>query len=147
MKLLIQAVLILLISTSCASWHKKRIDHHTEKLLSKGVVIPKDTIEVKVSDTIIKSFTRNDTTFVEKVITNTITLEPIIEYKTKWQTKIEERTKVKIERIKGDTEVKIVKEHRKEKRSLWWLWFGLGIISTLGLLYLKKRLSSLYSIL
>ena len=136
-------LIILILLSSCANYHKQRIEHHTEKLLSKGVVIPKDTIEVRVSDTIIKSFTRNDTTFVEKVITNTITLEPIVEYKTRWQTKIEERTKVKIERIKGDTEVKIVKEHRKEKRSLWWVWFGLGIIATLGLLYLKKRLSSL----
>jgi len=127
-------IILSLILSSCASWHQKKIEKHTNKLLSKGVVIPKDTIEVIVSDTIIKSFTRNDTTFIEKLVTNTITLEPIVEFKTRWQIRTE--TKYKTRYIKEKTkqkkqEVKIVKA---ENRRSWWILFVgilIGVVATI----------------
>jgi hypothetical protein len=137
-------IILSIILSSCVTYHKKQIDKHTEKLLSKGVVIPKDTIEVRVSDTIIKSFTRNDTTFVKKLITNTITLEPIVEYKTRWQTKIEYKTKVKTERIKGKTIVKTQRIEAKQKKSWWlfWLLLGFSLLAIVYLIVIASRLKT-----
>ena len=138
-------IILSLILTSCATYHQKKIEHHTNKLLLKGVVMPKDTIEVIVSDTIIKSFTRNDTTFIEKLVTNTITLEPVVEFKTRWQTKVELRYKTKYikekTKQKRSEDKKAVKITKVENRRNWIPWVLVLILSLafVGQSYLYRK--------
>lgn len=128
----------LLVLTGCDV--SKRYKRVRDKALNKGIVIPKDTIEVRTSDTIVTTFTRNDTVFTVLKVTDTITLEPIVEIKTKWQTKYETKYKYKTIKVENkamiDSLKQVVRQERqktkqtkaKNRRSNWWLWLLIGLV-------------------
>jgi hypothetical protein len=95
------------------------------------VVQETDTIRITTIDSF--PVIINDTIVWEKFIS---TKDTLIEYrnvynpKDRWQTKIEYRERIKTLKIKGDTEVKVVKHESKAKvktqqvvkyRTSWWL--------------------------
>ena len=134
-------LIILLILASCATPNRliKQIKKKQIKLEQTGYMLPRDTVIISKTDTILSVINRNDTIIITKLITNTITLEPIVEYKTRWQTKTEVKYKYKYLK----QEVRIEKEKTKQvkhenKGKTWWLlWLGLGL-GVGGTLYIKK---------
>jgi hypothetical protein len=132
----------LLVLSGCNTPNRliKSIKKKQIKLEQKGVLIPKDTITIVKHDTIIDTYTINDTTYIIKTITNTITLEPVIEYRTRFQTRVEYKYKtkyLKAEVIKVKQETKQVKA---ENRGItWWLLY-IGIGLGIGFMVIVKRL-------
>ena len=124
---LILAVLTLL---SCSS--ERKAQHYYNKALKHGlkVIQGADTIRITTLDSF--PVIKNDTIVWEKFFT---TKDTVINFrnvylpKTKWQTKIEYKERVKIEKIKGKT---ITKNHEVIKyRINWWLIliaFSLGFL-------------------
>ena len=125
-------LLPLLILISCSA--PKRAQWHYKKALKNGlqVVQDSDTIRITTIDSI--PVIMNDTIVWQKYIT---TKDTIIKYnniyvpKTRWQTKIEYKERVKTLRIKGDTQWKTAKAKQVVKyRWAWWpivISFFLGI--------------------
>jgi hypothetical protein len=138
--------LILLISCSAP----KRAQYHYKRALANGLKIEQgsDTIRVLKVDSF--PVIKNDTIVWEKYIAYRDT---VIQYKnvnvyvpkTRWQTRIEYRERVKIEKIKGDTEVKVIREQGKaaaavkevKYRTRWWP-FVVGLILGLIIPYLLQ---------
>lgn len=131
MKLFIIAFLVVLTAFSCSS--ERQAQYHYKKALKHGLKVVQDTDTIRI--TTIDSFpvVVNDTIVWEKYIAyrdTVIKFQNIYVPKTKWQTKIEYRERIKTLKIKGDTEVKIVKHEAKSKvktqqvvkyRTSWWL--------------------------
>ena len=131
MRLFLIAFLIVLTSFSCSS--ERQAQYHYRKALKHGlkVVNDRDTIRISTIDSF--PIIINDTIVWEKFIAyrdTVIQLKNVYIPKTKWQTKIEYRERIKTLKIKGDTEVKIVKHESKAKvktkqvvkyRTSWWL--------------------------
>ncbi len=134
MKKYTQIAFVLIISAlySCGvQHHQRQVKKHTERLKTKGVLIPKDTLYITKSDTVVRTFTKNDTTFIEYTIRDTVTLEPTVEVKTRWQTRIEYKYKTKYIKEKTkqtkNTNKHQTKQTRAENRkSKWWLWLLIG---------------------
>jgi len=136
--------LILLISCSAP----KRAQYHYKRALANGLKIEQgsDTIQVLKVDSF--PVIVNDTIVWEKIIayrdtviqTRTVTIP-----KTRWQTRIEYRERVKTLKIKGDTEVKVIREQAKiakatkevKYRTRWWP-FIVGLILGLIIPYLLQ---------
>jgi PBP1b-binding outer membrane lipoprotein LpoB len=128
---IIYAILITLAVVSCSS--ERKAQYHVKKALKHGAKLIQDTDTIRI--TTLDSFPviQNDTIVWEKFIT---TKDTIINFrnvyvpKTRFQTRIEYKERVKIERIKGKT---ITKNHEVVKyRINWWLLllsFFLGIFS------------------
>ena len=125
---LILAVLTLL---SCSS--ERKAQYHYQKAVKNGLKVIQDTDTIRI--TTLDSFPviKNDTIVWEKFFTTKDTIvkfQNIYVPKTKWQTRIEYKERVKIQRIKGKT---ITKNHEVVKYKLnWWLLlvsFILGIFS------------------
>lgn len=118
---------LLILIVSCSA--PKRAQYHYKRALANGlkVVQDSDTIRIATIDSI--PVIKNDTIVWEKVLTYKDT---IIQYrtveipKTRWQTRIEMRERIKIEKIKGDV---ITKQHEVVRyRVRWWpFWLGLAI--------------------
>ena len=127
-KTLILTALTILVGCN-APYHVKKARKHTQKALEKGVVIPKDTVTITSTDTITEILTLNDTTYITKTVTKNITLEPIVEYKTRWQTKIEYKERIKYIKEETKQEKEKTKQVKAEnKKSNWWKWLLLGIV-------------------
>jgi len=136
MKTLLLSTLILLVGCGTPK-HIRKYNRAKDKLLTKGIVVPKDTVTVTNSDTIRYETMRNDTVMIREVVTKEITLEPTIEVKTRWQTKIEYKERIKIVKAEVKKEKQKTKQQRK-RRSQWYLLFiGLGLGFVLNL-YIKK---------
>ena len=124
-------LLLALILFSCSpEFHFNRFQKKGGKVECKG-----DTVIREITTTIKGKDGRIDT-LVEKV--------PVIEYKTRWETKYEYKTKRdSIEVIKYQTKWKTketIKTKRIEEDSWWWLWFLLGSASTIILyLYIRRK--------
>jgi len=125
---LILAVLTLL---SCSS--ERKAQYHYQKALKNGLKVIQDSDTIRI--TTLDSFPviRFDSIVWEKFITTKDTIvkfQNIYVPKTKWQTRIEYKERVKIERIKGKT---INKNNEVVKYKLNWLLllvsFILGIFS------------------
>lgn len=140
------AVLVILYSCG-VQHHQRQIKKHTERLKTKGIVIPKDTVTITKSDTVVAYFMRNDTIVERITITDTVTLEPTVEVKTRWQTRIEYRTvkeenKTAIDSLKQL--LRIEKQQTKQTRiehrglSIWWLILLIGVF-ILYLLITNRR--------
>jgi hypothetical protein len=131
MKFFLIAFLVVLTSFSCSS--ERQAQYHYRKALKHGLKVVQETDTIRI--TTIDSFPViiNDTIVWEKFIS---TKDTLIEYrnvyipKDRWQTKIEYRERIKTLKIKGDTQVKIVKHESKAKvktqqvvkyRTSWWL--------------------------
>jgi hypothetical protein len=124
---LILAVLTLL---SCSS--ERKAQYHYQKALKHGLKVIQDSDTIRI--TTLDSFPviKNDTIVWEKFIAyrdTIIKFNNVYLPKTKWQTKIEYKERVKIEKIKGKT---ITKNHEVVKyRVNWWLIliaFSLGFL-------------------
>jgi hypothetical protein len=118
---------LLILIVSCSA--PKRAQYHYKRALANGlkVVQDSDTIRIATVDSI--PIVRNDTIFWEKVITykDTVVQFRTVEIpKTRWQTRIEMRERIKIEKIRGDV---ITKQHEVVRYRLrWWpFWLGLAI--------------------
>ena len=115
-KILILSALILLSGCS-GLYHLRKSVKHKEKAIKKGVTIPKDTVTIRTTDTLTQTFIKNDTTYIVKTVTNTVELEPVIEYKTRWQTKYEFK-EVKVEnKAMIDSLQQVVKIERQKKQT------------------------------
>ena len=125
-------LLPLLILISCSA--PKRAQWHYKKALKNGlqVVQDSDTIRITTIDSI--PVIMNDTIVWQKYIT---TKDTIIKYnniyvpKTRWQTKIEYKERVKTLRIKGDTQWKTAKAKQVVKYR--WAWWPIVISFLLGI--------------
>jgi hypothetical protein len=124
---LILAVLTLL---SCSS--ERKAQYHYQKALKNGLKVIQDSDTIRI--TTLDSFPviKNDTIVWEKFFT---TKDTVVNFrnvylpKTRFQTRIEYKERVKIEKIKGKT---ITKNHEVIKyRVNWWLIliaFSLGFL-------------------
>lgn len=131
--IIILSLISTIFATSCSA--PKRAQWHYKKALKNGlkVVQDSDTIRITTIDSI--PVIHNDTIIWEKFYT---TKDTVIYYKniympkTKWQTKIEYRERVKTLRIKGKTIYKTAKAEQVVKyKILWWpivVSFILGIL-------------------
>lgn len=131
MKLFLIAFLVVLTAFSCSS--ERQAQYHYKKALKHGLKVVQDTDTIRINT--IDSFPViiNDSIVYEKYIAyrdTVIKFQNVFVPKTKWQTKIEYRERIKTLKIKGDTEVKIVKHEAKAKvktqkvvkyRTSWWL--------------------------
>lgn len=118
---------LLILIVSCSA--PKRAQYHYKRALANGlkVVQDSDTIRIATIDSI--PVIKNDTIVWEKFIAYRDT---VIQYrtvtlpKTRWQTRIEMRERIKIEKIRGDV---ITKQHEVVRYRLrWWpFWLGLAI--------------------
>lgn len=126
---LIFFVLLALALVSCSS--ERKAQYHVRKALKHGAKFTQDTDTIRIATVDSFPVIVNDSIVWEKIIAYRDT---VIQYrniyvpKTKWQTKIEYRERIKTLKIKGDTEVKIVKQQAKIKnneivkyRTNWWL--------------------------
>lgn len=128
---IIYAILITLAVVSCSS--ERKAQYHVKKALKHGAKLIQDTDTIRI--TTLDSFPviQNDTIVWEKFITTkdtVINFRNVYVPKTRFQTRIAYKERVKIERIKGKT---ITKNHEVVKyRMNWWLLllsFILGIFS------------------
>ena len=157
MKFFLIAFLVVLTSFSCSS--ERQAQYHYRKALKHGLKVVQETDTIRI--TTIDSFPViiNDTIVWEKFIS---TKDTLIEYrnvyipKTKWQTKIEYRERIKTLKIKGDTEVKIVKHESKAKvktqqfvkyRTSWWLVLIAFVLGFFLRLFLNSSLFNRISLL
>jgi hypothetical protein len=124
---------ILILFVSCSA--PKRAQWHYKKALKNGlkVVQDSDTIRITTIDSI--PVIMNDTIVWQKYIT---TKDTIIKYnniyvpKTRWQTRIEYKERVKTLRIKGDTQWKTAKAKQVVKYR--WAWWPIVISFFIGIL-------------
>lgn len=131
MKFFLIAFLVVLTAFSCSS--ERKAQYHYRKALKHGlkVVSERDTIRITTLDSF--PVIINDSIVYEKFIAyrdTVIQFKNVYIPKTKFQTKIEYRERIKTLKIKGDTQVKIVKHESKAKvktqqvvkyRTSWWL--------------------------
>ena len=134
-KTLILTALTILVGCN-APYHVKKARKHTAKALEKGVVIPHDTLTVTKTDTLIETYTKNDSIFTVIRITDTVTLEPTVEIQTRWQTRYKWK-EVKVEnKATIDSLKQVVRIERQKKgiakaenrKSNWWKWLILGLV-------------------
>jgi hypothetical protein len=157
MKFFLIAFLVVLTAFSCSS--ERQAQYHYRKALKHGlkVVIDRDTIRITTIDSF--PVIINDTIVWEKFIS---TKDTLIEYrnvyipKDRWQTKIEYRERIKTLKIKGDTEVKVVKHESKAKvktqqvvkyRTSWWLVLIAFVLGFFLRLFLNSSLFNRISLL
>jgi PBP1b-binding outer membrane lipoprotein LpoB len=131
MRFVLIAILSVLTLLSCSS--ERKAQYHYRKALKHGLKVVQDTDTIRITK--IDSFPViiNDSIVYEKFIAyrdTVIKFQNVFVPKTKWQTKIEYRERIKTLKIKGDTEVKIVKYEAKAKiqtkevvkyRTSWWV--------------------------
>jgi hypothetical protein len=125
-------LLPILILISCSA--PKRAQWHYKKALKNGLqlVQDSDTIRITTIDSI--PVIMNDTIVWQKYIT---TKDTIIKYnniyvpKTRWQTKIEYKERIKTLKIKGDTQWKTAKAKQVVKYR--WAWWPIVISFLLGI--------------
>ena len=121
-----------IFATSCSA--PKRAQWHYKKALKNGLQVVQDSDTIRIAT--IDSFPviKNDTIVWEKYIAyrdTVIYYKNIYVPKTRWQTKIEYRERVKTLRIKGKTIYKTAQAKQVVKyKILWWpivISFFLGI--------------------
>ena len=132
LSIIILSLVSTIFATSCSA--PKRAQWHYKKALKNGLqlVQDSDTIRITTIDSI--PVIMNDTIIWEKFYT---TKDTIIKYnniyvpKTRWQTKIEYKERVKTLKIKGDTQWKTAKAKQVVKYR--WAWWPIVISFLLGI--------------
>ena len=126
---LILFILIALALVSCSS--ERKAQYHVRKALKHGAKFTQDTDTIRIAT--IDSFPVivNDSIVWEKIIAyrdTVITYQNVYVPTTRFQERIRYKERIKTLKIKGDTEVKIVKQQAKVKnnqivkyRTNWWL--------------------------
>jgi PBP1b-binding outer membrane lipoprotein LpoB len=130
--IIILSLISTIFATSCSA--PKRAQWHYKKALKNGLqlVQDSDTIRIATIDSI--PVIKNDTIVWKKFIAYRDT---VIKYnniyipKTRWQTKIEYKERVKTLRIKGDTQWKTAKAKQVVKYR--WAWWPIVISFLLGI--------------
>lgn len=117
------AILSVLTLLSCSS--ERKAQYHYRKALKHGLKVVNDSDTIRI--TTLDSFPviKNDTIFWEKFIAyrdTVINYKNIYIPKTRWQTRIEYKERVKTLRIEGKTKWKTAKAVQVVKyRTSWWL--------------------------
>ena len=142
-------IILSLFLFSCSpQFHINKAKKHTAKAIDKGAILTSnDTIYI--NDTIIteRTFTRNDTVFIERIktIEKVITQTGEIRYITKHDKRVEVREEkkavkreYKLDRAKEKTKRVIVRKENK-KSFKWIILFILVAIITIYLLWKNKK--------
>jgi hypothetical protein len=121
---------LLILIVSCSA--PKRAQWHYKRALANGLKVEQDSDTIRIATIDSIPVIKNDTIVWEKVLTyrDTIVQFKTVEIpKTKWQTRVEMRERIKIEKIKGDTIVQKAKAEQKVTYiTRWWpFWLGLAI--------------------
>jgi hypothetical protein len=123
----------ILILLSCSA--PKRAQWHYKKALKNGLQVVQDSDTIRIATVDSFPIVHNDTIFWEKFIAyrdTVIKFNNVYVPKTRWQTRIEYKERVKTLKIKGDTQWKTAKAKQVVKyRTLWWpviVSFILGIL-------------------
>jgi hypothetical protein len=125
--ILIAFTAVLTILYGCGvQHHQRQIKKHTEKLKTKGVLIPKDTLYITKSDTVTAYYMRNDTIVERITITDTVTLEPTVHvetrYETRWKYKYKTKyIKEKTKQTKNTNKHQTKQTRAENRKSKWWL--------------------------
>ena len=120
---IIYAILITFAVVSCSS--ERKAQYHVKKALKHGAKLTQDTDTIRI--TTIDSFPviQNDTIVWEKFITTkdtVINFRNVYVPKTRFQTRIEYKERVKTLRIQGKTKWKTAKAVQVVKyRTNWWV--------------------------
>jgi len=123
---------ILILIVSCSA--PKRAQWHYKKALKNGLQVVKDSDTIRITSIDSIPVIMNDTIVWQKYIT---TKDTIIKYnniyvpKTRWQTRIEYKERVKTLKIKGDTQWKTAKAKQVVKYK--WSWYPIVISFFLGI--------------
>ena len=130
--------------------HYKRMNHHKEKLISKGEKFEKDTTTNTVTEVRLDTLILNDTVYIIKTVTNSTTKEPKIVVKDRWQVKTETKWKYKTVKVENKAKVKeltkLLRLEREKTRQAkadqpfyrkW--WFYLILIFGLLVLYSARK--------
>ena len=124
---------ILILIVSCSA--PKRAQWHYKRALKNGLELVQDTDTIRITTIDSIPVIINDTIVWQKYIT---TKDTIIQFKniyvpkTRWQTRIEYKERVKTLRIQGKTQWKTAKAKTVVKYR--WAWWPIFIAFTLGLL-------------
>jgi hypothetical protein len=112
----------ILILLSCSA--PKRAQWHYKKALKNGLQLVQDSDTIRITTVDSIPVIMNDTIIWEKYIT---TKDTVIQFnnvyvpKTRWQTRIEYRYKIRVERIRGKTIYKTAQAKEVVKyKILWW---------------------------
>ena len=117
------AFICVLTLFSCSS--ERKAQYHYKKALKHGLKVVNDSDTIRI--TTLDSFPviKNDTIFWEKFIAyrdTVINFKNVYIPKTRWQTRIEYKERVKTLRIEGKTKWKTAKAVQVVKyRTSWWL--------------------------
>lgn len=142
-------ILLILLALSLVSCSKElKVQYHLRKAIENGLKIEQSTDTIQVLKVDSFPVIQNDTIVYEKYIAyrDTVINTKVLEIpKTRWQTRIEYRERVKTLKIKGDTEVKVIREQAKiakatkevKYRTRWWP-FVVGLILGLIIPYLLQ---------
>lgn len=131
---------LLLVLAACSP--AKRAQYHYNKALKNGlkVIQDSDTIRIATIDSI--PVIHNDTIVYEKYYT---TKDTVIKFnniyvpKTRWQTRIEYKERVKTLKIKGETKWKTAKATQVVKYKInWWIVLVSFILGILARFLLQK---------
>jgi hypothetical protein len=123
---------LLILIVSCSA--PKRAQWHYKKALKNGLQVVQDSDTIRITSIDSIPVIINDTIVWQKYIT---TKDTIIKYnniyvpKTRWQTRIEYKERVKTLRIKGDTQWKTAKAKQVVKYK--WSWYPIVISFFLGI--------------
>lgn len=130
---IILAVFVAFAVVSCSS--ERLAQYHVKKALKHGAKLTQDTDTIRIATVDSFPVIRHDSIVWEKFITyrdTVIKFQNVYVPKTRWQTRIEYKERVKTLRIKGKTEWKTAKAVQVVKyRTNWWivlLAFVLGFI-------------------
>lgn len=117
------AILSVLTLLSCSS--ERKAQYHYKKALKHGLKVVQDSDTIRISTLDSFPVIKNDTIFWEKFIAyrdTVINYKNIYIPKTRWQTKIEYKERIKTLRIQGKTQWKTAKALQVVKyRTSWWL--------------------------
>lgn len=120
---IIYAILVACAIVSCSS--ERKAQYHVKKAIKHGAKLIQDTDTIRI--TTIDSFPviRHDSIVWEKFITTkdtVINFRNVYVPKTRWQTRIEYKERIKTLRIEGKTKWKTAKAKQVVKyRTNWWI--------------------------
>lgn len=128
-----KAILAIFVAFAVVSCSSERLaQYHVRKALKHGAKLTQDSDTIRI--TTVDSFPviRHDSIVWEKFIT---TKDTIVKFKnvyvpkTRWQTRIEYKERIKTLRIKGKTQWKMAKAQQvlKYKYKWWWLIVAFAI--------------------
>jgi PBP1b-binding outer membrane lipoprotein LpoB len=120
---IIYAILITLAVVSCSS--ERKAQYHVKKALKHGAKLIQDTDTIRITTLDSFAVVRFDSIVWEKFITTkdtVINFQNVYVPKTRFQTRIEYKERVKTLRIEGKTQWKTAKAVQVVKyRTNWWL--------------------------